>query len=108
MKIKTANLEWYVMNYDFNSGTLKKYNVLTGIAEDLSKEVKRGKVNSLSTLKEYLRRVFMYHYWSRTEYEILVSDLSSRNVEKVDIWYQLEMNLDRIVEYVNRACDLKF
>lgn len=52
----------------------------------------------------------MHDYWCRTEHEILVSDLGSvltTNAEKVDIWRQLEMNLDRIVEYVNMKCDLK-
>ena len=46
----------------------------------------------------------MYHYWSRSEYEIAVGGLHSKypeNFEKIDAYYQLEMNLDHIVNYIN-------
>ena len=46
----------------------------------------------------------MYHYWSRSEYEIAVGGLHSKypeNFEKIDAYHQLEMNLDHIVDYIN-------
>ena len=40
-------------------------------------------------------------YMSRAEYEILVSGLFDKDdAEKIDVWYQLEMNIDAIVEYI--------
>lgn len=53
----------------------------------------------------------MYRYWSKCEHEVIISGLSSRaleDAEKIDVWKQLEINLDNIVEYVNLKCDLKF
>lgn len=110
MKIKKSNLEWYVLRYDFNKKQVVNYNVMNGIAELVGKKVRSGAIYNKETLREFLKREFMHDYWCRTEHEILVSDLSSvltTNAEKVDVWRQLEMNLDRIVEYVNMKCDLK-
>lgn len=110
MKIKKSNLEWYVLRYDFNEKQIVNYNVMTGVAELVCKKVRSGDIYNKETLKEFLKRKFMHDYWSRAEHEILVSDLGSvttENAEKVDVWRQLEMNLDRIVEYVNTKCDLK-
>ena len=107
--MKTADLEWNVLRYDFNSNSIVKYNVMIGIVEKLRKKVRKKEVHDKATLKEFLKSEFMYHYWCKTECEMLVSGLfyNSRS-EKIDIWTQLEMNLDHIVEYVNLKCDLKF
>ena len=43
----------------------------------------------------------MAQYWSRAEYEIMVSGLfDTDKPEKIDVWYQIEMNLDNIAEYL--------
>jgi hypothetical protein len=109
MRVKNSNLEWYVLKYDANSDSIVTYNVMTGIAELLYKKVKKKEVYNRASLKEFLKKEFMYNYWSRTEYEILVSGLSSdANIEKIDIYEQLEMNLDNITDYVNLKCDLRY
>lgn len=109
MKVKNSNLEWYVLKYDFNSNEIVNYNVMIGLAEKLHKKVKKKEVYDKKTLKEFLQREFMSQYWARCEYEILVSGLFNKSEkEKIDIWRQLEMNLDNIVEYVNLKCDLKY
>lgn len=109
MRVKKSNLEWYVLAHDFNSNKIVNYNVMTGIAKLLYKEVKAKRVYNKDTLKKFLKKEFMYSYWSKAEHEILVSGLSNYDItEKIDIWRQLEMNLDIIVEYVNIKCDLKY
>lgn len=111
MKIKRSNLEWYALRYDFNSKKIVNFNVMTGIAELIGKKVRSGIIHNKETLREFLKREFMHEYWSRREYEILMGDLDAvvfTDAEKVDVWRQLEMNLDQIVEYVNIKCDLKF
>lgn len=110
MKIKKSNLEWYVLKYDFNKHELIQYNVMSGIAELVAKQVKSGAIYNKETLRNFLKREFMHDYWCRAEHEMLVCELGSVttvNAEKIDVWKQLEMNLDRIVEYVNLKCDLK-
>ena len=49
-----------------------------------------------------------YYYWSRTEHEILVGGLFKNcKLEKIDIFRQIEMNLDRITEYVNKELKIE-
>lgn len=111
MRIKKSNLEWYVLRYDFNRNEIIQYNVMSGIAELIGRKVRNGTIYNKETLREFLKRKFMHDYWCRSEHELLVCKLGSVttvNAEKIDVWRQLEMNLDRIVEYVNLRCDLKF
>ena len=109
MKIKTSKLEWYVLDWDENNKKVKPINILEGLAEELAKEVKSGRVHNKSILREYLKTTLMYDYWSKAECEFFISGLSSGNdCEKVDLWKQIEPNLDIITEYVNQKCDLNF
>jgi hypothetical protein len=52
---------------------------------------------------------------SKAEYEVLVTDLFPRDYEdfcnraiKIDIWYQLEPNIDKIVKYIMEELRLEF
>ena len=108
MKMKNVELKWYVFRWDFNAKKITNYNVLSGLAEDIAKKVQAKKINNKDTLKEYLKKEFMYHYWSRTEHEVYISDLHGSEGEKIDIWRQVEPNLDNIVDYVNLKMELKF
>ena len=108
MKIKNIKLEWYVLRWDSNSKKVVNYNILEWRKEDIAKEVKSGRVYNKSILREYLKTAFMYDYWSKTECEFFISDLNGNDYEKIDIWRQIEPNLNNIVEYINTKMDLKF
>lgn len=41
MKIKRSNLQWYALRYDFNSKKIVSFNVMYGIAEIVSKKVRK-------------------------------------------------------------------
>lgn len=43
MKMKNVDLKWYVLNYDCNKRCVIAYNVMTGIAELVAKEVRKRK-----------------------------------------------------------------
>lgn len=105
MRIKNKKLIWNVMLHDFNSDKIKVYNVFSeSFKENLYKEYRKKKINNKIELKEYIKSKMMYQYWSRSEYEIVVGGLHSKypeKFEKLDVYYQLEMNLDHIVDYVN-------
>lgn len=97
-------LEWNVLINDFNSDKIISYNVLDDnyIIDSLKKELKKKKILNKEELKEFLRGKLMAKYWSRTEYEILISGLFNKDkAYKIDAWKQIEINLDRIVEYIN-------
>lgn len=106
MKVKNVNLEWYVLRWDFNSKKVINYNILQWRKEDIANEVRRKRIYNKSILREYLKTTFMYDYWSKTECEFYISDLHGDEYEKIDIWRQIEPNLDLIVEYVNSKMEL--
>lgn len=112
MRIKNANLEWYVMYLDFSNKQIIRVNILQGnFAENLAKEIKRKKIVNKELLKEFLKRDFMYHYWSRAEYEMAVGGLFSKypdEFEKLDVWFQLEKNLDTITDYIIYKMKINF
>lgn len=110
MRVANKKLEWNVLRHDFNSDRIVTYNVLgDAFKEDLYKQYKSKKITNLSELKEYLKRQFMYYYWSKCEHEIAMGGLSSKHpeeFEKIDVWRQLEINLDHIVNYINTYLEM--
>lgn len=107
MKVKNKNLEWYVIIH--NSNKICRYNIFNEeFKNKLYKKYRAKRLNSLSDLREFIKTYCMYNYWSRTEYEVLIGGLFEdlNTFEKIDVWYQLELNLDRIVEYINNYLDM--
>ena len=54
-------------------------------------------------LKELLDRKFKYYFWCKTECEMLIGDLfykTEQDFKKVDLYKQIEINLNLIVDYV--------
>ncbi len=96
------NLEWNVLIHDFNKDKIKKYNIFRA---DLFEKIKKAECKTFTELREIINKWARYHYWGRAEYEIAVGGLFSKypeKFEKIDIYRQIEMNLDRITEYVGK------
>jgi len=112
MKKKNVKLEYYVIRVDSNTNQIKRYNIFyNGFIDELSKRMKRDNIDNKDKLKDYLKRWAMYNYWSKCECEILVGSLfkyKEEDLEKIDIWYQIEKNLDMITDYVINKCQIKF
>ena len=108
MKIKNKKLEWYTLNWDFNSNKLYHFNIFyQDFIDNLYKKYKNKEINNLDDLKTFILN-YCRIYWCRREYEILVGDLSSKEDEfiKIDVFSQVEMNIDRITEYVNNELEI--
>lgn len=108
MKIKNKKLEWYTLNWDFNSNKLYHFNIFyQDFIDNLYKKYKNKEINNLDDLKNLILS-YCRTYWCRREYEILVGDLSSKEDEfiKIDVFSQIEMNIDRITEYVNNELEI--
>lgn len=117
MKIKNVKLEWYAFYYDWNKKSLVQCNILGDwFKDEIIKRLKSKreyyKTDTYAEFKNQVRSLLMYRYWSRCEYEVLVRDLSEYKEGcdefKIDVWYQLELNLDRICEYIIRELNLKY
>lgn len=110
MKIKNVNLEYYIIRHNPNNDKFEKINIInTELIENIAKEVKKSNIVTLSGLYEYLKRVFMYYHWSKTEAEFQIGGLFSKypnGFEKVDGWYQIENNLSIIVKLINNEMEL--
>lgn len=112
-KRKNKKLEWYAFREDFNKNELERFNVLgEWFAEDLLKRIKSDKIDNYEMLRDRIGSMLRYYYWSKSECEVLVTSLHHRpdrdNVFKIDVWYQLEKNLDRITEYVMKELQIEF
>ena len=117
MKIKNVKLEWYAFRYDTNSKKLVFTNVLNGYEKAIARKVRAGvkdkwqPVYNYKTFKEFIKAELMYRYWCRAEHETLIGGLfhyEEDELEKHDIWWQLEPNLDRICEYIIREMRIEF
>lgn len=103
---KKVKLEWNVIAFDFNCKDLKFVNVLEGCNERIYEEFKKGNLKSLQELRNLLERILKSVYWCRCEYEIFVLGHFQKVAKKIDAYYQVEMNMDRLVEYVNNTMQL--
>lgn len=108
----SREIKYYAMNYDFNAKKIVKVNV---IHEDTLKRlqdmVKKGKIKDRLQFRECLRGEFMYRYWCKREYEISVGDLYEEDLnkyEKIDVYDQLEANMDVIADYIIREMGITF
>lgn len=108
---RDKKLEWYVLRHDFNKKKIIRYNVLKNWEEDLKIARRKKKFDSKETLKEWLRKELMYYFWSKSEHEIAVGGLFSKypeEFEKIDIWYQIELNLDIMTDYIIKEMNFRF
>ena len=104
-KIKKLNLKWYAFESKSAMGSREKAgleitNVLRGeILYDVDKLISENA--TYDEIKKELRSWLMYYFWSKSEHEVIVSNWVGYDFEeKIDIWYQLYPNIDRITEYV--------
>ena len=113
--------EFNVINYDFNSKKVVSYNIIPYLLSRYEKE--KNKPKTFDEFKECIKNWSMYQWWARCEYEIIVSPWpytlspserakEENNVEawkehwkkhlnecqKIDIHYQVMMNLDIITK----------
>lgn len=112
MKYKRINLEWNVLNWDNNLKKIKSINILDDdLKTIIYKKIRSKKIKNYKELKEFLNRRFQYHYWSRCEYEIAIGSIFMKDMieaEKIDVYDQIKINLDRITEYIINKMEIEF
>lgn len=97
-------LEWNVLIHDFNSNKFVNYNIMReDLADDLFRLFKGNPNATFEEVKKVIRSWAMYHYWSKVEFEVVVSDMFERDEEKIDAFRQIEMNLDVLTQYIMSA-----
>lgn len=98
-----------------NKNKVENYNIFSNdFKNNLYKKIKTKKITNYNELKEDVNKWAMYHYWSKTECEMAIGPLwfnkleDLKQFEKIDMYRQIEMNLDRIVEYIINTMQIKF
>lgn len=100
-------MEWFVYREDFNARQIEKFNIFDHCS--FNKEVKELKEKEFSKdeFSEELRHIVMYYFWSKCEYEVIITswppyvkDNEIQIGEKIDVYDQIRMNWERFVDYV--------
>lgn len=110
MKIKSVKLEWYVLNHDSNKDKIVNYNIFwKDSSKEIADRIKKNKIVTYEEFRKSMKSWFMHDFWSKAEFEIMISGLFSKSeAEKIDVWRQIEMNLDRILEYIIKEMEINF
>ena len=116
-------VEFNVINYDINSRKFESYNIIPYLVSRYNKS--KNKPKTFGEFKEFIKNESMYQWWSRCEYEIILSpwpylsspseryDKKGENdieawkehwkkhlteCKKIDVYDQIIMNLDIITK----------
>lgn len=98
-------LEWYAYYHEWNGNKIKPFNVFDhGRFYDDCKKNARKNIHDYEAFKEQLKRDAMYYFWSKCEWEIILSPWVRRmdftNTEvKIDVFDQLQLNWDAFCKY---------
>ena len=88
---------FYVIVYDINRKTFIPYDVIPYLKKCYYEAT--DKPETLEEFKNFVERQSMYQWWSRCEYEIILSDWPSQcQQKKIDVHYQIMTNLDIVVK----------
>ena len=91
-------LEFNVIVYDFNTKKFVPYNVFTYLEREYKEYPPKDK--SKASLKTWILEKSRYMFWSRCEYEIVLTPWppNEKISEKIDVFEQIEMNIDVITD----------
>lgn len=99
---------FYVLNWDFNTDNLVEYDVLPYFRNCYNNLNKSKRPSTAEEWKEFVKGNGMYMFWSRCQYEIIVTGWpQQKNEVKVDVWQQIKMNMDLIVKILMEEFDKK-
>ena len=97
------NLKWNVYYQSWNKQKITPFNIFdhSGVATGVEEALKKHKTKE--EFGEELRRILQYFFWSRCEYELILSSWPPTDlipVAKVDIYDQVMLNWDVFLDYV--------
>ena len=99
-------LEWKVFTFNFSTDELEIFNVFDhgSFMEDLNKNYKKNK-NNFEAFAKQLDTDLHYYFWSKAEWELILSPLISREAKeiKIDVYNQIELNKEAFTNYTWKA-----
>ena len=118
------DLSFYVLIKNPNNGKIEPYNIMPAICNEIydgeklsnkfcvykyehqpTYHTSKFMVNSKELLKEFLTNTLKYYYWSKCDYEFIVTDwpdkndsIKDNNPVKLDVYEQLVPNIPLLVD----------
>ena len=97
-------LEWNVFVENINRRQIEIYNIFnhSSFKKDCD-EAWREYKNSFQKFAENVKRSLMYYFWSKCEWEIILSDFPQSDrfkKKKVDAYEQVMLNWDKFINYL--------
>ena len=101
--LKVKYMEWNVFYHDANKQEIRVFNIFKHYSFNKSVEKLLKKCKDKKEFAESIKIELMYYFWSKAEYEIIISPwCGGRYTEdiKVDIYEQVMNNFDIFLDYV--------
>lgn len=101
-------MHWIVYIDNINTKSIETFDVFEhySFAEDVRKAYKRHK-DDFGAFSEDVRRSLVYYFWSKCEWEVILSAWPPTNrisQRKIDVYEQVRNNWDVFIEYVWARC----
>ena len=88
-----------VISWDFNSDNIEYYDIMPFLI-DSYKKIKKNKPKTFDEIKEFITNESRYRFWSRCEYEVIITGWPKQKREvKIDIFNQIMENIDVITTH---------
>ena len=105
---KKTGLKWFVFVEDINSKRIKVYNIFEHKdfmedCDDAWKDYINDEHRDFSKFKKDIESNLMYYFWSKCEWEIVLSDFppsDSFQKKKIDVYQQVKINWDIFIDYL--------
>ena len=101
--VKTKEkIEWNVFYYDFNRKKIDTYNIFEhgGFVTYVKKSINECK--NKDEFAEQLKTELLYYFWSKAEWEVLLSPWigDEKVTKKIDVYDQVMLNFNGFLDYV--------
>lgn len=94
---KKIKYPFYVIIDDVNKGKFVKYDVMQYLVACYKDTKKTNRPVSFDNFREFVENKSRYMYWSRCEYEIVLTAWASNTIEqKIDVHWQIMNNIDAV------------
>ena len=105
---KKTGLKWFVFVEDINKKQIKVYNIFEHKdfmedCDDAWKDYINDEHRDFSKFKKDIESNLMYYFWSKCEWEIVLSDFppsDSFQKKKIDVYQQVKINWDKFIDYL--------
>lgn len=88
-----------VISWDFNHDDIEYYDIMPFLI-DSYKKIKKNKPKTFDEIKEFIINESRYRFWSRCEYEVIITGWPKQKREvKIDIFNQIMENIDVITTH---------